>query len=129
MVVRLPSFGAGKEFEMSQVSEHTKEILRQLAPYAIIVGSAARSPRFNDIDMVVNARGMKLAKQLFPHWDSCYPGNVSTSYTSPPLETFMYWYGPSYDSLRRRKLARVSLFGVTFRAWPEETRKNQEKIA
>jgi len=101
------------------------DILRQLAPHAILVGSAARSDVYNDIDLLVNKNGLDLARKLFPKgWSSAFMGNLKTFDTAPPIEVFVHWYGPSYAALMRRKTELVArkIGGVKLRAWPTETK-------
>lgn len=102
----------------------TQDILKAIAPHAIVVGSAARGDAFNDIDLVVTAKGLALAAKLFPSFESCFPGQITCFDTDVPIEVFRIWYGPSYVSLRPRKnLTTATLFGVEFRAWAGETRQ------
>jgi len=100
-----------------------KEILQQLAPHSILVGSASYSPLFRDIDLVVSAKGLSVAKKIFPpNWVSGFIGSITTFETEPPIEVFRHWYGPDYHSLKRRKLPIVKLFDVEFRAWPDSAK-------
>lgn len=102
-----------------------EDILQALAPHVILVGSAATSSRYNDLDFVISARGLEIARKLLPGpLSSEFPGNLSTDTTEVPIEVFRYWYGPGYNSLSRRttELITRTLYGVTFRAWPHGTK-------
>ena len=96
-----------------------KQILEQLNPYCIVVGSAAKGELYKDIDMVIFEKGLKLALKIFPpNWHSALVGNIKTFNTEVPIEVFTWCYGPDYNALRRRKdLAEVELFGIKMRAW------------
>ena len=99
------------------------DILTLLAPVSILVGSASRSEAYNDIDLIVGKRGLDLAKTVLPCWESVFPGHVGTRATTPPIECMRFWYGPDYSALQRRKaLIQRTLYGVTLRAWPIDTR-------
>jgi|SRR5581483_8117761 len=97
-----------------------ESILRELAPHAILVGSAVHGDRYGDIDLVVSARGLEIARRILPGpLSSEMIGNLSTDTTDVPIETFRFWYGPSYRSLcqRKRELTERTIHGVAFRAW------------
>lgn len=102
----------------------TKAILEALAPHAILVGSAARGDDYRDIDLVVGAKGLSLAKKVFPAgWESAFLGSITTFETEPAIEVFRWWHGPDYAALKRRKdLVKRTIMGVEFRAWPKDTR-------
>lgn len=100
------------------------EILKQIEPHAILVGSASRSDSFNDIDLVVSQKGLDLAKKLFPNWTSIFIGQVTTNAVEIQIEAMMYWYGPDYNHLCRRKLNKKNLFGIDFRIYPNNTFKS-----
>lgn len=99
------------------------EILKQIEPYAILVGSASRSNSFNDIDLVVSQKGLDLAKKIFPKWTSIFIGQVTTNDVEIQIEAMMYWYGPDYNHLCRRNLNRKELFGISFRTYSANTFK------
>ena len=105
--------------------ETMTEILAALAPHAILVGSASVSDRYGDIDLVVSAKGLKIAKRLFPAGESVFPGHWATDATTAPIEVFRTWYEPMYHRLyrRHRELTERTLYGVTLRAWPIPTRE------
>lgn len=101
-----------------------EEILAELAPHAILVGSASRLPLdcCGDIDLLVSKRGLQKAKKVLPkpHY-SVFVGNIGTFETDYPLEVFVYWYGPGYSTVKRRKAIKtVNVLGVPFRAYSEE---------
>src|SRR5688572_13510003 len=82
------------------------EILAELAPHAILVGSASRRPldECNDIDLLISQRGLQRAKKVIPQpWGSLFPGNIYSRVVEPSIEVFVYWYGPGYNTLKRRK--------------------------
>ncbi len=110
------------------------QILRSLSKYAIVVGSAARSDQYNDIDLVVSEKGLYVAKRVMDPWDSIFPMAITSEALDPQIEVFCVWYGPSYADLRRStELTTVTLYNIELRAWPGETRDsvherlNQEK--
>lgn len=104
---------------MSQ--EH--DILAMLADEAIVVGSAVNGRDYNDIDLVVSAKGLAIAKKILPDAESCFPGHIKTFETDTPIECFRYWYGPGYSDLKKRKLGSVILCGIKLRAWGGRTEK------
>jgi hypothetical protein len=102
------------------------DILKELSPHAILVGSAARGDEFVDIELVVSEKGLEIAKKILPNWDSTHIGHVATHDTVVPIECMYWWYGPHYANLCRRKLARKSVLGIEFRSWPEEPSKRKK---
>jgi hypothetical protein len=98
--------------------EQEKKILKALAPHAIVVGSAAKeSGPCKDIDLVVGAKGLQIAKKVFPpDWESAFIGNIKTFETNPPIEVFRHWYGPDYSTRQRKKRKLIALYGVALRA-------------
>lgn len=101
----------------------TEDILRALAPHAILVGSASVSDRYNDLDFVVSAKGLEIARRILPGpLSSEMIGNLSTDATDVPIEVFRCWYGPPYRFLcRSSELVERTILGVTLRAWPIPT--------
>lgn len=101
------------------------EILAALAPHAILVGSASVSDRYGDIDLVVSAKGLAIARRILPEPTSVFPGHLASDATEVPIEVFRVWYGPMYHRLcrRTRELTERSLCGATLRAWPIPTWK------
>src|SRR3954464_4228228 len=106
---------------LKEATVKASDILKRLAPHAVVVGSAARGDTYGDVDMVVSDRGLKLAKKLFPEgWESVFIGHIKTFQTEPPLEVMQYWYGPSYRMLTHKRLARRDIEGVSMRVFPDE---------
>lgn len=102
----------------------TADILRALAPHAILVGSAAHGwADYGDVDLVVGARGFRLAAKMLPEpRRSLFFGHWKTTGTEPAIEVMRYWFGPDYQALKRRAgLVDRTICGVTFRAWLGET--------
>jgi hypothetical protein len=112
-----------KKLVESWVSPEVEDILAQLAPYAIVVGSAARGGHYNDIDLVVNAKGFKIAKEILPPpLSSVFPGHIKTFETEPPIEVMKFWYGPDYNALCRKKLGKVQFGQTEMRSWATDPR-------
>lgn len=107
------------------VCRDVRRMLQELSDHAILVGSAARGDEYNDIDLVVNEKGLSIAKDCFPAgWKSAFIGNIKTFATTPPIEVFTHWYGPDYRDLCRRRTEIIDreILDIRLRAWPIETR-------
>ncbi len=95
-------------------------ILSALAPHAILVGSTSVCNNYGDIDLVVSAKGLNIARRILPgRLSSEILGHLATDATEDAIECFRWWYGPSYRVLSRRKreLTPRTLHGVGLRAW------------
>ena len=104
----------------------SSEVLALLAPHAILVGSASRSDKFRDIDLVVSHRRLEMEKRLLPKpWESAFPMNIKSFQLDVPIEVFRVWYGPSYSELSRGDLVTLNVLGVPLRAWPINTRPHK----
>jgi hypothetical protein len=107
-----------------------RQILRALAPHAILVGSASRGDNYQDIDLVINERGLRTARSVLPGpLVSCYLGHLKTFQTQPPVEVMRYWQGPLYGELAHRRLVIREVSGVKLRAWPGETRQDEQSCS
>lgn len=97
----------------------TKAILKTLSRNSILVGSAAHSDRFNDLDLLIPETFWDEAKRIFSalHPTSAFPMNAKTFDTDPPIEVFAVWYGPSFEDIPESELVDRTVLGVTFRAW------------
>jgi len=104
---------------MIEPDDRSIEILRLLAPHSILVGSAAHSDEFNDIDLLIEESFFPIAKEVLRglHPDSCFPGHIKTWDTFDPVEVFVYWYGPAYDEIPITEIGAKIIHGVYFRTW------------